>query len=86
MFTQLSAVSKVITIVLAVVGVVAIVVGVLYFALPAHSLPHFFPAYSARSHLHATKHGIAALALGVVLIVVAVIIAIWGRRGNSDYV
>jgi hypothetical protein len=85
MFTQLSAVSKVLTIVFAVEGVVAIVVGVLYVALPAHSLPHFIPAYSARTHLHATKHGIAALALGVVLIVVAVIIAVWGRRQNNDY-
>ena len=86
MFTQLSAFSKVLTILFVVVGVVAVVVGVLYVALPAHSLPHFFPAYSARSHLHTTKHGIAALALGVVLIVVGVIIAIWGRRGSNDYV
>jgi Na+/H+ antiporter NhaD/arsenite permease-like protein len=48
-----------------IVGVVLIVVAVVYFVTPAHSLPSFFPGHvsatSAEASHHHTKHGIAAL-------------------------
>jgi uncharacterized membrane protein HdeD (DUF308 family) len=53
-----------------VIGVVLIVVSVVYFAEPAHSLPSFFPGHvdatgtSEATHHH-TKHGIAALVVGL---------------------
>jgi uncharacterized membrane protein HdeD (DUF308 family) len=52
-----------------VLGVLLIVVAVIYFAQPAHSLPSFFPGHvsagdSEAAHHH-TKHGIAALVVAL---------------------
>jgi uncharacterized membrane protein HdeD (DUF308 family) len=52
-----------------VLGVVLIVVAIVYFVEPAHSLPSFFPGHvsasnSEASHHH-TKHGIAALVVAL---------------------
>ena len=50
-----------------VLALVFVVVAVVYFVLPAGSLPSFFPGFepgSARVHV---KHGIAALAVAIVL-------------------
>jgi hypothetical protein len=52
-------------------GVLLIVVAIVYFAEPAHSLPSFFPGHvsatdAEASHHHA-KHGIAALVVALAL-------------------
>jgi uncharacterized membrane protein HdeD (DUF308 family) len=52
-----------------VLGVLLIVVAVIYFVQPAHSLPSFFPGHvsagdSEATHHH-TKHGIAALVVAL---------------------
>jgi uncharacterized membrane protein HdeD (DUF308 family) len=59
-----------------VVGIVLIVVAVVYFAEPAKSLPGFFPGHQAGSAHHHTKHGIAALFVGLAALVLA-----WFRSG-----
>jgi hypothetical protein len=50
-------------------GVLLIVVAVIYFAQPAHSLPSFFPGHvsagSAEASHHHSKHGIAALVVAL---------------------
>jgi hypothetical protein len=46
-------------------GVILIVIAVVYFAEPAKSLPGFFPGHQSGSSHHHSKHGIAALALGL---------------------
>jgi Na+/H+ antiporter NhaD/arsenite permease-like protein len=52
-----------------VLGVVLIVVAVIYFVEPEHSLPSFFPGHSsatsAEANHHHTKHGIAALVVAL---------------------
>jgi len=52
-----------------VVGIVLLVVAVVYFVTPEHSLPSFFPGHasagSAEANHHHTKHGIAALVLAL---------------------
>ena len=52
-----------------ILGVVLIVVAVIYFVEPEHSLPSFFPGHasatSAEANHHHTKHGIAALILAL---------------------
>ena len=52
-----------------VVGIVLIVVAVVYFVEPEHSLPSFFPGHasatSAEANHHHTKHGIAALVVAL---------------------
>jgi uncharacterized membrane protein HdeD (DUF308 family) len=54
-----------------VIGVVLIVISIVYFAEPAGSLPSFFPGHQAGSSHHHTKHGIAALLLGIACLVFA---------------
>jgi hypothetical protein len=54
-----------------IAGVVLIVIGIVYFAEPAKSLPGFFPGHEAGSGHHHVKHGIAAVLLGVGAFVLA---------------
>ena len=52
-----------------ILGVLLIVVAIIYFAEPQHSLPSFFPGHSAagdpEANHHHAKHGIAALVLAL---------------------
>ena len=52
-----------------ILGVVMIVIAVIYFVEPQHSLPSFFPGSSSASDPeaghHHTKHGIAALVVAL---------------------
>jgi Na+/H+ antiporter NhaD/arsenite permease-like protein len=52
-----------------ILGIVLIVVAIIYFVQPEHSLPSFFPGHasatSAEANHHHTKHGIAALVVAV---------------------
>ncbi len=53
----------------ALLGVVLVVVAIVYFVEPAHSLPSFFPGHvsatSAEAKHHHTKHGIAAVVVAL---------------------
>jgi hypothetical protein len=53
------------------VGVILVIIGIVYFAEPAKSLPSFFPGHPAGSSHHHTKHGIAAVLLGAGAFVLA---------------
>jgi uncharacterized membrane protein HdeD (DUF308 family) len=72
--------SSAIRVVLAVLGILAIVVGVIYLVEPIHSLPSFFPGYSA--HGHGTHHirGYLAIAAGVILLIIAAV----ARRSRRE--
>jgi Na+/H+ antiporter NhaD/arsenite permease-like protein len=52
-----------------VLGVVLVVVAIVYFVTPEHSLPSFFPGHtsasSAEADHHHTKHGIAAIVVAL---------------------
>jgi Na+/H+ antiporter NhaD/arsenite permease-like protein len=56
-------------------GIVLIVVAIVYFVTPEHSLPSFFPGHGSaggpEANHHHTKHGIAALVLAVACFVFA---------------
>jgi len=57
-------------------GVALIVLAVVYWTTAAGSLPSFFPGYQAgSSHVH-FKHGLAALLVGL-----AVLVCVWFRTG-----
>ena len=60
-----------------ILGLICIVAAIVYFVMPAGSLPSFMPGFEAGSARIHYKHGIAAAAVGVVLFVVAWIV---GRR------
>jgi hypothetical protein len=53
-----------------VLGIVLIVVAVVYFLVPADSLPGFFPGHEAGLMRVRMKHGLAAGAAGIVLVAV----------------
>jgi hypothetical protein len=59
------------TVALAVLGAILLVIGIVYFAEPAKSLPGFFPGHEAGSTHHHVKHGIAAVLLGLGAFVLA---------------
>ena len=50
-------------------GIVLVVIAIIYFVTPAHSLPGFFPGHtsasSAEANHHHTKHGIAAIVVAL---------------------
>jgi uncharacterized membrane protein HdeD (DUF308 family) len=55
----------------AIVGIILIVIAVIYFVEPAHSLPSILPGREAGSNHHHAKHGIAALLVGIVALILA---------------
>jgi len=76
-------VRRVLAIILLIVGVAAIVVGVLYLTQPAHSLPTFFPGYAAHVVGKHSKRGYAGIALGAVLVIIALAVALSGPRRRA---
>ena len=48
-----------------ILGIVLVVIGIVYFAEPASSLPTWFPGHEAASSHHHVKHGIAAILVGL---------------------
>jgi hypothetical protein len=61
-----------------VVGLLLIVVAIVYFVDSASALPSFFPGHAAGSSHHHVKHGVAALVVGLLCLVLA-----WFQTGPS---
>jgi CBS-domain-containing membrane protein len=61
-------------------GILLIVIAIIYFVEPAHSLPSFFPGHvsatNAEAKHHHTKHGIAAL-----VVALAAFAFVWFQTG-----
>jgi amino acid transporter len=75
-------------VVLGIAALAAIVLGVMYVVIPAHSLPSFVPgATSGHGHGTAkhTKRGYAGIVVGVVLLVVCVVVARTGGRHRHNW-
>ena len=69
-----------IAIALVVLGVLATIAAVLYFALPAHSLPAFLPGRVANVDGHRNRRGIAGLVAAAVFFGLAWMVA---RRDDT---
>ncbi len=64
--------------ILAVLGVLALVVAVIYLTVPIHSLPSFIPGkHPVNGHYH--KRGAIAAVIGIVLLAIAVVVGLRGR-------
>jgi len=74
--------SWLIRVVLVVLGIVAVIVGIIYLVEPIHSLPSFFPGHAAHGQTHHHIRGYLAIAVGVILVIVA---AAAGRLRRRDY-
>ena len=66
--------SPLVRVILVVIGILAIVVGVIYLKEPVHSLPSFFPGYSAHGKLHHHDRGYIAIGVGVILLIIAAVV------------
>jgi hypothetical protein len=73
---------KWLTAVLGFLGLLALVAAILYFTIPAHSLPSFLGPIQ-RVSAHRKRRGEAAIAIAVVLWVVAGIVFYVGRRSAA---
>ncbi len=61
-----------------VLGIIFLILAIVYFAIPAGSLPSFLPGFEAGSeHVH-LKHGVASLVVAAVLFVIS-----WYAGRNS---
>lgn len=57
-----------VSVILGVAAVALIVVAVLYFVEPAHSLPGLLPGHTAHGTRPRTKHGIAAAVVALIVL------------------
>jgi hypothetical protein len=73
---------KWISVVLGVLGLLALVVAIIYFSVPAHSLPTFLGPLN-RVQAHRKRRGEAAIALAVVLGVIAGILYYVDKRSRA---
>lgn len=71
---------RLIVLVLVVLGLLGIAAAIVYFAEPAKSLPSVLPGHLTGVTAHRTHRGIAALVIGVALLVVAAVVSSMGRR------
>jgi len=72
--------SRLVTVVLVVLGILAVVVGVIYLVEPIHSLPSFFPGHAPRGQGYHHIRGYIAIAVGIILLILAWIAGRFRRR------
>jgi NADH:ubiquinone oxidoreductase subunit 5 (subunit L)/multisubunit Na+/H+ antiporter MnhA subunit len=63
--------SWLVRVVLVVLGILAVVVGVIYLVEPIHSLPSFFPEHALHGQGHHHIRGYIAIAVGIILLILA---------------
>ena len=72
--------SWLVRVILIVLGILAVIVGVVYLKNPVHSLPSFFPGYAAHGKGHHHIRGYVAIVVGIVLIILAAVVGRSRRR------
>jgi hypothetical protein len=60
-------------VVLVVLGILAVVVGIIYVVEPIYALPSFFPGHAAHGQIHHHTRGYIAIAVGIILMIIAAI-------------
>jgi NADH:ubiquinone oxidoreductase subunit 5 (subunit L)/multisubunit Na+/H+ antiporter MnhA subunit len=76
-------------VVLVLVGILALVVGIIYLVEPIHALPSFFPGHAAHGQTHHHIRGYIAIAVGIILVIIAAVTgrsrrrAFWARRSPA---
>lgn len=72
--------SRLVGIVLVVLGILAVVVGVVYLVEPIHSLPSFFPGHALHGRGHHHIRGYVAIVVGVILLIIGALAGRSRRR------
>jgi hypothetical protein len=60
-------------VVLIVLGLLAVVAGIICVVEPVHSMPSFFPGSAALGQIHHYTRGYIATGVGVILLIIAVV-------------
>jgi Domain of unknown function (DUF4345) len=63
--------SRLVRVVLVVLGILAVAVGVIYLVEPIHSLPSFFPGHALHGQGYHHIRGYIAIAAGIILLILA---------------
>jgi NADH:ubiquinone oxidoreductase subunit 5 (subunit L)/multisubunit Na+/H+ antiporter MnhA subunit len=63
--------SRSVRVVLVVLGILAVVVGIIYLVEPIHSLPSFFPGHAPHGRGHHHIRGYIGIAVGIILLIIA---------------
>lgn len=74
--------SRLLMVLLVVLGILAVIAGIIYLVEPIHSLPSFFPGSAAHGQGHHHIRGYIAIVVGIVLLILA---AVAGRSGRRAY-
>jgi hypothetical protein len=74
--------SSLVRVVLVMLGILAVVAGIIYLVEPIHSLPSFFPGYAPHGQGHHHIRGYIAIAVGIILLILA---GIAGRSRRHRY-
>jgi NADH:ubiquinone oxidoreductase subunit 5 (subunit L)/multisubunit Na+/H+ antiporter MnhA subunit len=74
--------SRLVMVVLVVLGILAVVVGIIYLVEPIHSLPSFFPGSASHGQVHHHVRGYVAIVVGIILLIIA---AVGGRSRRRAY-
>ena len=72
-----------IRVVLILLGILALVVGIIYLVEPVHSLPSFFPGHVAHGQTHHHIRGYIAIAVGIILVIIAAVSGGSRRRAHQ---
>jgi NADH:ubiquinone oxidoreductase subunit 5 (subunit L)/multisubunit Na+/H+ antiporter MnhA subunit len=68
-------------VVLVVLGILAVVAGIIYLVEPIHSLPSFFPGHAPHGQGHHHIRGYIAIVVGIILLIIAAVAGRSRRRG-----
>ena len=74
--------SGLLRVVLVVLGILAVVAGIIYLVEPIHSLPSFFPGHAPHGQGHHHIRGYIAIVVGIILLIIA---AVAGRSRSRAY-
>lgn len=74
--------TRLVAVVLVVLGILAVVVGIIYLIEPIHSLPSYFPGSAAHGRGHHHIRGYVAIVVGIILLIIA---AVTGRSRRRAY-